>query len=256
MRIVTLNTWKNEGAYDVRLDAMAAGLRALDADVIALQECFVADSLDLDTAARVAEATGLHLTRRTMRAKPRDHGCISAASRSDLALLTRAVPDMVGGAAFRDEPRDRDRGILTIDIMVGDKSVRFGCTHFTHIQDEAAAEIRHTQATEAVVALLVDCDGPAILMGDVNAVPGDDCLGPLLDHPALDPQSRTAAFVAITRRPSPSRVLSGHIDHILLFNAQNHVRFAARSLALVADYKQLHLGPSDHPAIVADLEIL
>ena len=48
MRIVTLNTWKNEGEYERRLDLMAVGLGDLRADVVCLQECFVGGGSDTD----------------------------------------------------------------------------------------------------------------------------------------------------------------------------------------------------------------
>ena len=57
MRIVTLNTWKNEGEYERRLDLMAVGLGDLRADVVCLQECFVGGGSD--TAARLAAALGM-----------------------------------------------------------------------------------------------------------------------------------------------------------------------------------------------------
>ena len=59
MRIVTLNTWKNEGDYARRLPLMRDGLAALSPDVVCLQECFVADGFD--TAAFLAAELGLHL---------------------------------------------------------------------------------------------------------------------------------------------------------------------------------------------------
>jgi endonuclease/exonuclease/phosphatase family metal-dependent hydrolase len=256
MRVVTLNSWKNEGDYDHRLARMAEGLCSLSADIIALQECFVAPGLGIDTAAELATATGLHLTRRAMRAKSRHHCGEWIETRSDLALLTRDTPITISGSSFPDDPDDQDRGFLSVDIDVGAARIRFASTHLTHLQGEAASKLRTEQTRAAVEHLIEGATCPVVLAGDFNAIPGDRSFAPLLDHPKLDEQSRAAAFAVTISRVSPVRALSGHIDHILLFHAQNRVRFAKRSVALVADHEELHLGPSDHPAIVADLEIL
>ena len=59
LRVVTLNTWKCEGDYRARLPRMAAGLRALDADLVCLQEVFACAAPSADTAAWLADALGL-----------------------------------------------------------------------------------------------------------------------------------------------------------------------------------------------------
>jgi endonuclease/exonuclease/phosphatase family metal-dependent hydrolase len=69
MRVVTLNTWKNEGDYLRRLPLMRDGLAAMAPDVVCLQECFVAEGFD--TAARLAAELGLDLHPAPARAKPR-----------------------------------------------------------------------------------------------------------------------------------------------------------------------------------------
>jgi len=46
VRIVALNTWKNEGDYRRRLRLMRDGLAELAADVICLQEAFVGGCWD------------------------------------------------------------------------------------------------------------------------------------------------------------------------------------------------------------------
>jgi endonuclease/exonuclease/phosphatase family metal-dependent hydrolase len=59
MRLVTLNTWKGDGAYHRRLIAMTAGLRAENPDIVLLQECLRAPEARLDTAAYLAETLGM-----------------------------------------------------------------------------------------------------------------------------------------------------------------------------------------------------
>jgi endonuclease/exonuclease/phosphatase family metal-dependent hydrolase len=243
MRCVTLNTWKNEGNYQTRLKAMADGLAALEADVIALQECFVAEPLELDTAAILADRLGMHLTRRAMRAKPRIHEGAWVESRSDLAILSAVEPvSVVCNTVFVSADGDDERGLLRADIIIGGAAIRFGCTHFTHIGGIAGDMVRIAQASAAFHQLLDGWAGPALLMGDFNARADDDCLSPLFTKSELDCHFRDRGGVG------------NMIDHILLFNQQNKIRVVSQSVAMRPNAHHPENGPSDHPAIIMDVE--
>jgi hypothetical protein len=56
--VVTLNTWKGDGAYSARLRLMVEEVGQLDPDILLLQECFAAPELGHDTAAALAGAMG------------------------------------------------------------------------------------------------------------------------------------------------------------------------------------------------------
>ncbi len=241
MRFVTLNTWKNEGHYRERVRAMAAGLAALDADVVALQECFVADALGADTASALGAALEMHVSRQPMRIKHRLHYGMSVNSRADLAILSRDAPTSVGYAQFPGDPRDDDRGLLWIDLMIGASSIRCGCTHFTHLGDLAGTEIRSHQAASAVSVLLDRWHGPAMLMGDLNARAKDDCVAAIFEHPTLEPESRLSAKAG------------EDIDHVLLFRTSPDWSFVARSVTMRPDPRDPARGPSDHPAVIGDV---
>jgi hypothetical protein len=58
--VMTLNTWKRQGAYKARLRLMAEEIGRLDPDILLLQECFAAAELGYDTTAAPAGATGFH----------------------------------------------------------------------------------------------------------------------------------------------------------------------------------------------------
>lgn len=243
MRCVTLNSWKNEGDYHARLIAMTAGLAALNVDVIALQECFVADALGLDTSATLGHALNMYVTRSPMRAKPRSHGGLLVDSRSDLAILSRMPPLAIGLASFPDESRDTDRGLLWVDVDLGATALRVGCTHLTHLRDAAGEILRTRQAAAAVEQLLAGWSGPAVLMGDLNAVARDPSMAPVFANLALDPNCLAAAQAC------------GDIDHVLLFQGNPSFTLTSRSVTLHPDRVRPALGPSDHPAVVADFAV-
>ena len=87
MRIVTLNTWKNEGDYPRRLALMRDGLAELAPDLVCLQECFA--NAGHDTAAWLAAELGLDCHAAPARAKVRRHMGQDLQSTSGLAILAR-----------------------------------------------------------------------------------------------------------------------------------------------------------------------
>jgi endonuclease/exonuclease/phosphatase family metal-dependent hydrolase len=244
MRFVTFNSWKNEGDYHARLKLIISGLAALDADVIALQECFVADAVGADTASALGAALEMHESRQPMRLKHRWHEGASVRSRSDLAILSRVAAASVHYAAFPSDPRDGDRGLLWIDLVIGSGRVRCGCAHLTHLNDTAGATVRSRQAAAAVQHLLNGWSGPAVLMGDLNARAKDGSVAAIFQKSALDPTCRAQAEA------------SGDIDHVLLFQGSPRLVFKARFSAMPPDRCYPARGPSDHPAVVGDLNQL
>ena len=71
LKVVTFNTWKCDGEYAMRLEAMCEQMKALDADVFALQECFATLDGSTDTARFLAHHLGMHLHTAPARRKPR-----------------------------------------------------------------------------------------------------------------------------------------------------------------------------------------
>jgi len=234
LRCVTFNIWKNEGDYPRRMAAIDALLRQHRPDVVALQECFVAPDLGLDSAAFLA-GEDYHLTRYPARAKPRWHEGGWVASRSDMAILSRMAPVASGGLALAEDPRDGERGLLWIDLPVAG-GVRLGCTHLTHMQDAGAQGVRKAQAAALLDALLAGRE-TVLLLGDLNATVDAPALAPIFGHPRLIPSE-------------PDRQA---IDHILIFATQDAARVNNQCVIAAPDAIN---HPSDHPAIMAEIEFL
>lgn len=182
MRIVTLNTWKNEGDYARRLPLMRDGLAAMAPDVVCLQECFVADGFD--TAAWLAHALGLDLHAASARTKTRLHDGRDLMSSSGLAILARGA----GTSARRElitHPADGDRIAQRLDLVVDGKPLRILNLHLTHLRN--AAELRAAQLVEALAWAEADLAGGLVVAGDLNAVAVDPALAPL----GLEPRPGT-----------------------------------------------------------------
>ena len=246
MRIATFNTWKNEGDYWTRIDAIGAALARLELDVIVLQECFYATAINADTAADVALALGLHVSRAPMREKVRTMGGAEVLSRADLAILTREPPLDVAFARLSPDLRDGERLAFRADIQVGSQRIRVVNVHLTHLRDTAASEIRSRQARETLSFARSSWKDPIIIAGDLNATLQSPSLSPLFDDPEMDRSCHAAR-----EQPGVSGAAlleGGAIDHVLVFDPLRRVTCVSREVELAGS------GLSDHPVIVAELD--
>lgn len=240
MRIVTLNTWKNEGQYERRLALMAKGLGALAPDIVCLQECFLAEGHD--TAAYLAAALGLGLTAAPARRKLRQHLGQTLPSASGLAILHRKAPLATGRLDLHSDPADGQRIVQWADIA---PDLRVLNLHLTHLRGPKAAALRQTQLVQAMTE--TQRAGQDLLVaGDLNASGDAPELAPIAAD--LDPMA--AATLQGQRAggtPSPSRTL----DHLVLVQPQAWT-ITARFRALDQPDAEGWF-PSDHAAVVADL---
>lgn len=259
LKIVSFNLWKNEGRFEQRIERIVTGLSAINADVIALQECFYAPALGIDVVETIARRCAMHFVRAPLRAKRRLHP-ISATkmttpatqveTRSDMAILTRTPVTDVEVVMLPEDTRDGQRALLMATLPLRNRSVRLGCTHLTHLRDGDAVAVRHRQAA-AIAQCIVRFDHqPFVLMGDLNARMTDGELGSLYNNPALGLDSRLhAASMPIVTAPA-----DGTIDHILLFGSAPGWQHLTRENKLQPLPARPEDWASDHPAIFARLE--
>lgn len=239
LRVVTLNTWKGEGAYSSRLAAMAAGLEALGADLVALQEVFTAPSLCMDTGAYLAAALGMQAAILPLRHKLRRVQGSVAESASGLALLSRLPPLSQRAIALSSHPDDGERLALAAELDLGGYRVSVVVLHLTHLVN--ADDLRRRQLAQALAA----ADTPtAILAGDFNAPIETFRLG----------TTRFADCRTTLHKPAqPTLVAAADercIDHVL-FARDGCLRAHNWQVAMNIRDPQ-GMVPSDHCAVVAD----
>lgn len=163
MRIVTLNTSKNEGWYEHRISLMAEGLAAPRPDIVCLQEVF--ETAGLDTAARLGRALGLHATVQLARRKLRRHQEREVDSRSGLAILSREPP-WISARIAQWALFGPDLGVLNL--------------HLTHLRGNEAAALRGRQLACAL-RQGAQADAALVAAGDFNAPATAAELAPLAD---------------------------------------------------------------------------
>lgn len=250
MRLVSLNTWKAEGDYPSRVRAMAEGLAALSADVIALQEDLrTADGL-AHTALALGRALGMHLSWVPARAKPRDVGLRRTMTTAGMAVLSRQPVLEQRVIGLPQDARDGERVAQCVRLAGEGGDWWLVNLHLTHLPDRA--DLRRAQLQEVLDAAdRWEGTRPVVLCGDFNAAPEDpeiaDWLqprGPLGDVFAGRPKvtHHTEAGVAL------------NLDHIFVRTAEGTPPVAVRSAAVVLDRPDAHgVLPSDHFGVCADL---
>ena len=243
MRIVTLNTWKNEGDYARRLDLMARGLAALSPDVVCLQECFA--GAGRDTAARLAIALGLNGYARPSRAKPRPHEGTLVACTSGLAILSREPAIAESTYTLTSHPADGERIAQRLDLAAEGRRLRILNLHLTHLRGPESAALRARQLAAALDWAAADQDVGLVVAGDLNAA----ATAPELA--ALNAQVGFDAATFLGARAEARGLARPAIDHLVL-QTPGGWRIASRFRALDEVDPEGWL-PSDHAAVVVDL---
>ena len=172
MRVLTLNTWKCDGHYSLRLQAMAAGIRALDPDVVALQECFASVDGQHDTARYLSLALGLHAHWAPARRKPRWVQGKHVDSWSGMAVLSRHPALECVSLQLPSNPADGGRlAQLALLRLAAGTTLALANVHLSHLSDaEGGTELRKQQLDAVLHGLATRYGNLAQLVcGDFNA---------------------------------------------------------------------------------------
>ncbi|RZJ97013.1 MAG: glycosyl hydrolase, partial [Brevundimonas sp.] len=234
----TFNIWHNQGDWAARQPLLIEALRAVDADVIALQEVLEDAAVGLPNQARtLADALGgyeMHFVSTDPEGAPRRYGN---------AILSR-MP-VLAHDSKKLEPLDDYRTALRIRAAVGDRTVDIVDTHLAWQQDAQAVRARQIGD---LLGWLPNDGTPLIVMGDFNAVQEDAGLNVLTGQRFFSALPRGA--VPTTLNPAknhPNRV----IDHIFVETAH----FAPGAWSLLGDNPVNGEYPSDHFGVAATVTL-
>ncbi|MBA4255976.1 MAG: hypothetical protein C0445_08895 [Polaromonas sp.] len=253
-RLVTFNTWKCDGAYALRLQAMTRQLGLLAPDVVALQECFASADGALDTAGHLARALGLHSVVAQARPKTRLCDGVSTPSRSGMALLSRWPVRAHLVLPLPSDPADGERTALLCQLDAGPRTLTVANVHLTHLpwaqamrQQQLRTVLDHPWMRVLTDALVVCGDFNAPLHADEIrhfTVPS----GVWVDAP------RAAGLHPKTTCPADHGPRAD-LDHVLS-HAATPLRWRGAFLALNQPDGATGVWASDHVAVCVDGELL
>lgn len=174
LRVVTLNLWGDHAPLAARLDAAAAGLRALEPDVVLLQEVRAGEGLP-NTAEQLAARLGAgHVVAYAagVQAEAGTWGPGSAAGEEGVAILTRhAFGETRVGELPDGRPTER-RVLLSARVDAAGAALWCHTTHLHWRLTDGLARERQVVAIDEAVREIAG-DAPHVLGGDFNAAP--DC---------------------------------------------------------------------------------
>lgn len=258
VRVVTFNTWKNDGDYAARLDAMAAGLRALVPDVLLLQEVFRTADGAADTGRSLAHALGLALAYAPARRKPRRWRGDEVDSESGLAVLVRGEIERVERLELSSDPRGGERIALLADACLPDgRRLLVGCAHLSHVRDDSAGRRRQLETILAHPRWREPAH-VRVLGGDFNATadrPELAWLGASGDLAIADVCD--GAGVRRSTHPVPARAgRAGRcIDFLFTVTPRGGVAPRVLNAGVALDAPVDGVWASDHAAVFATLEV-
>ena len=239
MRALTFNIRHGVGLDGVHdLERVAAVIEAAAPDVVALQEVdrHLSRTDHVDQAGWLAGRLGFDVTYGpVVDLGPAESDPDGARRQYGIALLSRAPLEEPRNLLL-DRPRGGEqRGLLGATITVDGRRVRAFCTHLQH----RSRTERLAQATQ-IAESLATAGGPVVVMGDLNARPGDPEIAPLttvLDD-AWVVAGDGAGFTFDAATPH------ARIDYVLTSDD-----VVARHAAVI------DTDASDHLPVLADLEL-
>ncbi len=262
VRVVTLNLWGEQPPLERRLTLVIDGLRALDPDVVALQEVRqIADKVP-NTAQTIAGALGLNCYFEV--ATPWGGGEEGLAILSRFAITERLMRELPHATA------EERRIVLgaTLETPAGAMSVF--TTHLTYRLSDGQKREDQLVAAEALVQA-TRSELPKVLMGDLNATPDSDEIRWIKglrsvggkrvfyqdawsavhdDQPGItwsraNTHAHKLAWLTLDRR----------IDYVLVSAARRDGRGFVRDCRVVLDAASEGCFPSDHFAVMADIQV-
>jgi len=258
-RVATFNIWNRQGEWLRRLPLIRAGLAALDADVIGLQEVLamggapsqaheIADGLGWNVYQAPAWEIGGGLTF--------GNAILSPHRLLDTARLALPTPPELETRAAVFARVDAPHGPMP--VFVTHLTVQ---PHLCHVRRAQVVALADHVARLAPIGA-----PPPVVMGDFNAVPDSDEMRFLRGLTSLEGRSvyfADAWAVAGTgggatydrRNPYAlrSREPSNRIDYIFVRGPDAHLRGEPVSARLALDEPSDGIWPSDHFAVVAEV---
>lgn len=245
MRVMTYNLWNYHASWEARREAIAEFIVRYGPDVVALQEA------RHDFRYEGGEGQGEQLARLTgYRATTLTAQVYVPLLRVDegLTILSRVAPTQEFSLRLRRLPDEREdenwRVCLGVQVQVGEESWDIYDTHFSLSPAARASNAREVTAFVAATS----GDRPAVLMGDLNAEPGEEALRVLREEGGF-----VDAWTAVHGGTSGYTYAAWdgvrRIDYVLVRNVPRVL-----SAELIGRDAVGGVFPSDHAGLVVEME--
>lgn len=253
IRIITINTWKCDGQYKLRLQALANGLKELKPDLVALQEVFYAPGAHADTLGYLADTLQMPYSFAPARYKVRNFDGKPSKSYSGLGIISSLPILQTDALALPEHPADGQRIAMRAIIDLPENKLNLVNTHLTHLRGQE--ELREAQLKCILDEWYANPKEVFWICGDFNATPGAEAMG-LLYQAGLNDVFAVNRKVEGRTFSYPATIGTSSIDHIFV-SAQENSYPKVQNARIVLNQPDPKLGvfPSDHFGVLADILI-
>jgi endonuclease/exonuclease/phosphatase family metal-dependent hydrolase len=259
LRLVTINTAKEDRPYRRRIDLLARGLQALSPDLVLLQETLNTPDPCYDTTLSLADALGLDAIQGPARRKPRRVCGEVIVAPAGLGLLTRLPVVAHETLTLPTDPSDGERIALFARVAIPAGELLVINTHLTFLRNGAGVRRRQIEAIFNHPWLELPWTA-AVLGGDLNTN-----LPELPDLFAWVPEQWSLQDVyAAAGGPEPRVTMPAYwassydrcLDYLISIarRGEPHPRWCDPAVVLTEPDED-GVYPSDHRGVMATLEL-
>jgi endonuclease/exonuclease/phosphatase family metal-dependent hydrolase len=258
-RVVTFNIWHRSGPWPQRLPLIREGLRALDADVIALQEVLAFPGMP-SQADEIADGMGWNVFYGEAFAVGGGLSFGNAILSPHRLSDTQVLP-------LPTEPGLDTRSVAFARVECQHGPLPVFNAHLTYQLHLGHLRCQQVRVLTDIVARLAPIDGPPpVVLGDFNAAPDSDEMRFMRGATALGGRSvyfadcwqlngaelgytydRKNPYALRTREPSQ------RFDYVFVRGPDRNMRGEPIATRLALDTPTGDVWPSDHFAVVADI---
>lgn len=255
LKIVTINTWKGENDYDVRIENLKQQLLAINPDIILMQECFEAPNIEKDTISYLNQAFNYHLDYIQAREKIRDFEGFPIQSFSNLGILSK-LPFLNSfhyplPLAEGDEMRFGQEAEFFLE---NGKTALVTNVHLTHLNNNNA--IRLEQAKKISERINLQNQKLHIIGGDFNCTINSSEIQYLLKNSNLtDCYSKVNPNLPRnTLVDYKDKDIDLGVDYLLIGNLNNQYKITDANICLQYPIDTPYGYCSDHFGILINIE--
>ncbi len=264
IRVLTINIWNRQGPWEKRLPLLREGIRALEPDLVGLQEVLHMEGAGPNQAEDIGAGLGYHVAfgRAWSIWNTLDLGNALLSRWPIVARQSWPLPVYEGA--------DEGRSLLYALVDAPFGKVPVFVTHLSWRFHEAAQRALQVRAIDDRAAEVAPpaTSWPAILMGDFNAEPDSDEIRFLKGLTALGGRStywadtfglvgegvghswsRRNAYALAEREPSR------RIDYVFTRGPDRKKRGEPLAARVVLDEEKDGVWPSDHFGVLAEISV-
>ncbi len=240
LSIITLNTWKCDGAYPKRLDLIADVLQSIEFDILLGQEVFVSETFSTESI--LANDLNSISYFEKSRYKQREFNGEQLESYSGLCVWTKHKISRSHRLVLPTTAQDGERIAQVFSLDVNGSELVFINTHLTHLKNESTLRI---EQIDTLINYANAEFNPAgiVLCGDLNAEKNDKEISYLTSS-----QGFIDAYPTCTRSHTSGRC----IDHVFYYPADV---LTVKKATTILDTPAQGVLPSDHFGLCIELEL-